>query len=137
MLHCPTCNTDYETGKQLCRHCGSALVDRPETQQQPEVRLTAWTQGISSDGRTDGSFNARDYPALSLTEALRILEDMPVPPVDEDPGEYCWPTLGFPDRVGSVSRMDNGDFFSFPDERTRSLDKAKQWLNQVYSAATG
>jgi hypothetical protein len=134
MPYCPTCNKDYETGKRFCRHCGTELVERLDNK-PPEVRLAAWTQGMSRDGRADGSFDGRDLPDLSLEEALRILEDLPIPPADEDPADYCWPTLGFPDSAESISRMDNGDYFSFPDERSRSLKKARRWLNEVYSTA--
>jgi hypothetical protein len=131
MKYCPTCEIDYEPGKKFCGHCGTALVTKAEP-----ICLDCWTQGLSHDGRSDGSFEFRNYPVLSLAEALRILETMPVPPADEDPGDYCWPNLGFPDTTQSISRMDDGTFFTMPEERTFSLEEARQWLRGIYAAAS-
>lgn len=135
-LYCPTCNIAYPAGKKFCRYCGTALVARrgaaPEVVQPP--RLPAWTCGISADGRADGSFDRRDYAALSLAEALQIVENMPVPPSWFQVGEHCQPVLGFEDRP-YVQRFDNGDYFLLQDDRSCSLEEAKQCVVQVYAAA--
>ena len=144
MLVCPTCNIDYEEGKKFCKHCGTRLIQKPTAPRAPEVRLQAFTQGISADGRSDGSFDSRDCPALSLSEALEILEKMPVPAAT-DPGEFCEPTLGFhPSSGGSISRSENGDYYIVHTEEGQvelrtdwgcSLEQVKQYLRQIYADA--
>lgn len=143
MLVCPTCNIDYEEGKKFCKHCGTRLIQKSATPHVPEVRLPAWTCGISADGRSDGSFDSRDYPSLSLSEALEILDKMPVSAAT-DPGEFCEPTLGFPPSIGgSVSRTEDGDYCIVHPVEVRpaelradwncSLEQVKQYLRQVYA----
>jgi len=135
-LYCPTCNIAYPAGKKFCRHCGTALVARggaaPEAVQPP--RLSAWTCGISADGRADGSFESRDYPALSLTEALQIVETMPAPPAWFEVGEHCQPVLGFED-IPFIQRLDNGSYSLLLDDRDGSLEDARQCVVQFYAAA--
>ena len=133
MPYCPTCNKDYETGKRFCRHCGDALVDRPETQQQSEVRLAAFVQGLSGDGHSDGSFDAVEYPAMPLSQALQILERLPIPPQVQDPGEYCPPALGFGER--NISRTEDGRYFLWPEDRSCSFEEARQIVLQIYGQA--
>ena len=132
MLYCPTCQIDYQEGKKFCRNCGTALV--PKQAARPERRLAAWTQGLAPDGRGDGSFELRKRPSLTQAEALGILERLPVPPADEDPGEYCWPTLGF-EVGGSISRQDNGRYYIFGPgiDREGSLIEAQEFVKQVFA----
>ena len=87
-LYCPTCNIDYPAGKRFCRRCGTPLVGRHGAAQQPVPRLPAWTCGISADGRADGSFNSRDYPALSLASAANPAPDQLCCPA----GRFCAPS---------------------------------------------
>jgi hypothetical protein len=61
---------------------------------------------------------------------------MPVPPSDQDPVDYCWPNLVFPGLGRSIARQDDGAYFSFPEERLCSLDEARQWVREVYAAAS-
>ena len=147
MLVCPTCNIDYEEGKKFCKHCGTRLIQKPAAPQAPEVRLPAWTCGISADGRSDGSFDSRDYPALSLSEALEILEKMPVSAAT-DPGEFCEPGLGFRGSLGgNICRTEDGDYYIVHTEEEPvrqaelrmdwgcSLEQVKRYVRQVYAVA--
>ena len=100
---------------------------------QPIPELPAWTQGISADGRADGSFDSRDYPDLSVMGARGIVETMPVPPPFQI-GEHCQPVLGLEDKP-YVQRLANGDYHLVQDERSCSLEEAKRFVATVYIAA--
>ena len=96
---CPGCGAPLSLNADQCSFCGqyiertvqfntdqqgSAASDAPHVQPGNVIISVppqeAWTQGISADGRSNGSYDAVEYPALPLKDALRILESMPVPP---------------------------------------------------------
>lgn len=93
-------------------------------------KLSGWTQGITSDRQSDGSFDAVDL-ILTYMEALDILYNLPIPPTTEDPGNYCPPTLGFGEK--NISRNEDGSYFLWPEDKTCTLDEAKAILKKIYS----
>lgn len=92
--------------------------------------MPAWTQGIASGGYSDGSFDVLEYPAMPLSQALQIVEKLPIPPRVQDPGNYCFPALGFGER--QISRMEDGRYFLWPEDRVCSLEEARQVVLQIY-----
>ena len=67
---------------------------------------------------------------MPLSQALEILKNLPVPPQVEDPGNYCPPALGFGER--HVSRMEDGVYFLWPENRLCSLEEARRVVLQIY-----
>ena len=92
--------------------------------------LQAYTQGMSPEGYSDGNYDVVDYPAMPLSQALEMLKRLPVPPRVDDPGSYCPPAVGFGER--QVSRMADGRYFLWPEDRTCSLEEARQVVLQIY-----
>jgi hypothetical protein len=125
---CPGCGASLSPTTQRCPYCGQWLQAPGVANQDPW--LPAWTQGIARDGYSDGSFDAVEYPAMPLSQALQILERLPVPPRVQDPGEYCPPSLGFGER--SISRTEDGRYFLWPEDRPCSLEQARQIVRQIY-----
>jgi hypothetical protein len=85
---------------------------------------------MAAGGYSDGSFDVIEYPALPLSQALSILENLPVPPKVDDPGEYCPPALGFGER--NVSRVDDGRYFLWPEDRFCTVEEARKILLEIY-----
>jgi len=101
-----------------------------EASTQPEKWVPAWTQGIASGGYSDGSYDTVDYPAMPLSQALQMVETLPRPPYVDDPGSYCPPALGFGER--NISRMEDGRYFLWPEDRPCTLEEAREWVLQIY-----
>jgi len=95
-----------------------------------DLQLTAFTQGISENGRSNGSFELIEYPDLPLYKALEILKNMPMPPRNWDTGKYCPPTLGFGKfMVACVAR---GKYIAAPDNELLSFEEASQIIEDIY-----
>lgn len=127
-LNCPGCGALIDPSAERCAYCGQ-WNQTPITMTQDRW-LPAWTQGIASAGYSNGSYDIVDYPAMPLSQALEILKNLPVPPQVEDPGNYCPPALGFGER--HVSRMEDGVYFLWPENRLCSLEEARRVVLQIY-----
>ena len=92
--------------------------------------LPGWTQGIAESGVANGSFDLVEYPNMPLSQALEMLNRLPIPPKVPDPGNYCLPSLGFDER--SVSRNEAGGYFLWPENRNCSLEEARRIVLQIY-----
>jgi len=130
-LRCSGCGASIKPASRQCSYCGS-WIQRPSAAPQAEKRLPAWTQGIASGGYSDGSYDTVDYPAMPLSQALQLVERLPIPPRVDDPGSYCPPALGFGER--NVSRMEDGRYFLWPEDRPCTLEDAIQWVQLVFGA---
>lgn len=129
--NCPSCGASVPVGRTTCSFCGQHF--RPGRGE--EARLPAWTQGISAEGYSDGNFDAVEYPAMPLSQALALLESMPVPPQVANPANYCPPALGFGER--NISRLENGGYFLWPEDEDCSLEMARQVVELIYSGNAG
>ena len=125
---CSGCGTTIDIAVDRCPYCGEPNEAMATAAQ--ERWLPAWTQGVADGGFSNGSFDVVDYPAMPLSQALQILKTLPVPPHVKDPGEYCPPALGFDER--NISRMEDGGYFLWPEDRPCSLEEAIQVVLQIY-----
>jgi len=132
-LPCPGCGMPIELTVKQCPYCSQ--IFQPQTPSE-ERWLPAWTQGIAdmaSGGYFTGSYDAIDYPALPLSQALHALKNLPIPPRASDPGDYCPLALGFGER--NISRNDDGSYFLWPEDRSCAFDEARRILLQIYEGA--
>jgi hypothetical protein len=67
---------------------------------------------------------------MPLSQALQILKRLPIPPRVPDPASYCPPAVGFDER--NISRMEDGRYFLWPEDRSCSLEEAVQVVLQIY-----
>jgi len=67
---------------------------------------------------------------MPLSQALQMLKRLPIPPQVRDPGNYCPPALGFGER--NISRMEDGAYFLWPEDRACSLNEAEMIVRQIY-----
>ncbi len=125
---CPGCGAPVDPARERCPYCGQQLRAAGTGGQEPW--LPAWTQGIASGGYSDGSYETVDYPAMPLSQALQFVENLPIPPRVPDPDNYCPPALGFGER--QISRMEDGRYFLWPEDRDCSLEEARQVVLQIY-----
>jgi hypothetical protein len=125
---CSGCGASIDPAARRCSYCGQ--WNPAPNGGDPGRWIAAWTQGIASEGYSNGSYDVHAYPAMPLSQALQILETLPIPPRVPDPGSYCPPALGFGER--NISRMDDGGYFLWPEDRACSLEEAKQVLLQIY-----
>ena len=114
-----------------------------------EVRLPAFTQGMSEDGRADGSSDRREYSELSARDAVGLLESLPrwsgMPAEGASP-----PTLGFPEGIcvarlsdeeaggGDADEKDRESFLlagAGGEARACTLEKARDEVLRVYGEA--
>lgn len=108
------------------------------TDPQPDetVRLPLWTQGIDRDGQSDGSFDHREYPAVSLTDALMTLDNLPIPTYEADP-DYAMPTVGVEQQwITRFSEVEYCYFTWIGDELSQwfcTLAEAKETLKKIYA----
>lgn len=123
---CPACGAPLDPTRDRCPYCGH-LTGWSEAQQRA---LEAYTQGIAREGYSNGDYEETVYPALPLSQALQILQRMPVPPQLPPEADYCPPALGFDNR--QISRMPNGDYFLWPENRTCDYEEARHVLLQIY-----
>ena len=72
---------------------------------------------------------------MPLSQALALLESMPVPPQVANPANYCPPALGFGER--NISRLENGGYFLWPEDEDCSLEMARQVVELIYSGNAG
>ena len=121
---CPGCGALVDPTVERCTYCGQVIATAQERW------LPAWTQGISSGGYSNGSYDVVEYPAMPLSQALQILRTLPIPPQVNDPGDYCPPALGFDER--QISRLEDGRYFLWPEDRPCSLEQATQIVLQIY-----
>lgn len=133
--NCPTCGAPLPPTSEWCEFYGQ-YIQRPAApvQKTEERVLPAWTQGISPEGFSNGSFDVKDIPAMSLSQALGLLERLPIPPRVNDPGNYCPPALGFGER--NISRMEDGKYLLWPEDRSCSLEEAQKVVKQIYGVVT-
>jgi hypothetical protein len=128
---CPGCGAPVAPARERCTYCGQ-WMRVPDAKDQ-EQWLPAWTQGIASGGYSNGCYDVLEYPAMPLSQALQIVEKLPIPPRVQDPGSYCPPALGFGER--QISRMEDGRYFLWPEDRACSLEEAGQVVLQIYGHA--
>ena len=125
---CPGCGAFIDPGTQRCAYCGQWVQAAGGA--ESERWLPAWTQGMADGGFSNGSYDVQKHPAMPLSQALQIVERLPVPPRVSDPGEYCPPAIGFDER--QISRMEDGGYFLWPEDRPCSLEEARQVVLQIY-----
>lgn len=132
LSNCPACGASVPPQSNQCPYCGQYVVStQPAAAPQDSgPRLTGWLQGIGPDGRSNGSYDVTERP-FTYMEALDIVYNLPVPPRGRPPGDYCPPAIGFGDR--NISRMENGDYFLWPEDRTCGQDEAKRILKEIFS----
>lgn len=131
--NCPGCSAPIPPGSNQCPYCGQYIVSSGTAAPPPQdigPKLTGWLQGIGSDGRSNGSYDTTER-TFTYMEALDIVYNLPVPPRGKPIGEYCPPAIGFGDR--NISRMDNGDYFLWPEDRNCDQAEAKRILKEIFS----
>ena len=133
--NCPACSAPIPPRSEQCPYCGHYIVSSTPTPAAPAPqdtapRLRGWLQGIGPDGRSNGSYDTTERH-FTYMEALDLVYNLPVPPRGKDPGEYCPPAIGFGDR--NISRMDNGDYFLWPDDCNCDQNEAKKFLKDIFS----
>jgi hypothetical protein len=138
---CPSCDAPAEPEDLYCGHCGAELVPEVSPVDEPdaELRLPAVLQGVAPDWSCTGSFDAAEYEGLTYEDALGVLNALPRPPDDTDPGQYCWPNLVFEDGT-SVCRApegDDGDYFLYPEDRYCTLPEAEAAIRELYLRGGG
>ena len=128
MYRCAGCGASINPYQERCAYCGRWTSNVPAQDRDPW--LPAWTQGLDSNGLSNGCYDIVDYPAMPLSQALYLLSKLPIPPRVPDPGDYCPPALGFGERM--VSRMEDGSYFLWPENRECSREEARQIVLQIY-----
>ena len=99
------------------------IVEHIQVTSEPKQ---AWTQGIGSDGESNGDFKSNEFEC-ELHRAVKIVSAMPMCPKVPEKERYCPPAFGF----GNVNicRLESGQFFSWPDKRwMSSCEEAINWL---------
>ena len=135
VIQCPSCKAPYDPAENRCPYCGN-YIHAPEVkpslpQPADEAKLPAWTQGLSVDRQSDGSYDVLEYPPLTLAQAFELLNTLPVPPANVDLGEYAPPTLGYGER--SISRNSDGSYFLWPEDKNCDLAEAQNFLKSIYA----
>jgi hypothetical protein len=143
-MRCPKCGEKIEKKPVQCPYCNIYLLENGETPSPTELKLDAWTQGMTTDFRSNGEFEATEYDRMPLSIALRILREMPAPPDDKVVGPnlgvgptyevvegYCPPHLGFIP-VFTVSCLSNDKYLIFPDNQEVSLEEAEKLVVEFY-----
>ena len=130
-LICPGCGAALALHAESCKYCGHANPQR--VKQAQERWLEAWTQGLAPGGYSNGNFELTEYPAMPLSQALEMLERLPIPPDVPDPGNYCYPTLGFDERC--ISRQLDGQYFLWPEDRFCTAEEARQVVLGIYGVS--
>ena len=129
---CPGCGASLDPLAERCGYCGQWNPGRAAKAE--ERWLPAWTQGIAEGGYSNGNYDLVEYPAMPLSQALEMLNRLPVPPRVADPGNYCPPAIGFDER--NISRLENGGYFLWPEDRACTLEEARQVVLQIYGVGT-
>jgi hypothetical protein len=128
VLRCAGCGAAINPYQERCAYCGQ--WNQAVLREQQDPWLPAWTQGIDSNGLSNGNYEVVQYPAMPLSQAIELLNKLPIPPRVPDPGSYCPPALGFGER--QISRMDDGRYFLWPEDRACSGKEARRILLQIY-----
>jgi hypothetical protein len=125
---CPGCGAAINPHEERCSYCGQwyPTASRPGG----DPWLPAWTQGLDSHGLSNGDYDVVKYPAMPLSQALSMLNKMPIPPRVPASGDYCPPALGFDEWM--VSRMEDGRYFLWPEDRACTREEARQIILQIY-----
>jgi hypothetical protein len=137
-INCPGCGAPTPPGTQQCAYCGQYLRganELPSSPQDKAVPQQAWTQGISPEGFSNGSYDNVNYTAMPFRQAVSILDNLPIPLQVADPGDYCPPSLGFGERT--ISRTEDGRYFLFPEDRHCTVEEAHKILLQIYESNPG
>jgi len=90
-----------------------------------------WTQGMTPDLQSNGSFEVVEMPGLTLAEAERIVQAMPVCPTVAERENYCPPAFGV-EGSGNVCRIENGDYYLWPDSARGEVYFALAWLRSIF-----
>ena len=130
---CSGCGAVLDPTLERCAYCGQ--VNPSATEAAQERWLSAWTQGISQEGYSNGNYDLIEYPAMPLSQAMQILRRLPVPPRVKDPGNYCPPAIGFDER--NISRREDGSYYLWPEDRACSLQEAEMVVRQIYGYSSG
>ena len=125
---CPGCGAAINPHEERCSYCGQWYPTASRTERDPWQ--PAWTQGLDSHGLSNGDYDVVEYPAMPLSQALSMLNRMPIPPRVPAPGDYCPPALGFGEWM--VSRMEDGSYFLWPENRACTREEARQLILQIY-----
>ena len=128
VLKCAGCGAAINPYQERCSYCGQWVQAALREGRDPW--LPAWTQGIDSSGFSNGSYDVVDYPAMPLSQALHLVNRLPIPPRVPDPGNHCPPAIGFGER--QISRMEDGSYFLWPEDRACSREEARQIVLQIY-----
>ena len=97
----------------------------------PSPGRDCYTQGLTSDGRADGSFEVVRLPSIDLERALSIARSLPVPPDLGDPSSFCPPTFGFDGDWGNVCRVESGWHFIWRPvggSQAATPEQVEQWV---------
>ena len=127
-LRCPGCGAAINPYEERCSYCG--LWHQAASHPQQDPWLPAWTQGLDGKGLSNGCYDVVEYPAMPMSQALDMVGRLPIPPRVPDPGDYCPPALGFGERM--VSRMEDGSYFLWPENRECTREEARQIILQIY-----
>jgi hypothetical protein len=128
LLQCPGCGAAINPHEERCSYCG--LWNQAASRSEQDPWLPAWTQGLDSNGLSNGSYDIIEYPAMPMSLALSMLDKLPIPPRVPDPGEYCPPAIGFGERL--VSRLEDGSYFLWPENRECTREEARQIILRIY-----
>jgi hypothetical protein len=104
------------------------ILDARATQSD---KRDCWTQGMTQDLQSDGSFEVVQMPGLTLLEAERIVQAMLTCPTVEDKQKYCPPAFGV-EGSGNVCRIENGDYYLWPDSVYGEVYFALAWLRSIF-----
>ncbi len=99
-LVCGSCGAPVDGAIGACGFCGKS-ISRMDLESEPLADvplLSAWLQGMTPDGRPNGSYETIDLGLISLQDTTRILDQMKLPVDPVDPNDICPPVLGFGER---------------------------------------